>query len=112
MKKLNINNVCNEGLKNTFSNNLNEIMKERGYSGCELARLLDLNNAQVYKYIRKECLPSSYILMKISNILNISIDCLMGNLSNDYIADMSSLKSLSIKNQKLIIKLKKGKSNE
>jgi transcriptional regulator with XRE-family HTH domain len=60
-----------------FGARLKRLREARNLSRIELARLLDCENAQVYRYEKNENVPSAEMILKLSNILHVSCDELL-----------------------------------
>lgn len=57
---------------------LEEIRKDNGMTQEDLAKLLDVSSATISSYERGEVMPKLANLLKLSEVLNISIDYLCG----------------------------------
>ena len=62
---------------NIFSDNLLELMVDKGYSQSDLADLCGLSKATISSYINKRKVPGIKALVNIAYELNISFDDLM-----------------------------------
>ena len=86
--------------------NLKKFRKERGLTQQEIAKLLNISQATYWGYEIEKYEPSIEILIKLSNILNVSIDKLVGN-ENEFTIDLSNMDEIQqelIKNYVRIIK--------
>lgn len=60
-------------------NKIKELRTEKGYTQADLARLLGVNQTAVGKYERGELEPNIQILMKLSQIFEVTVDYIIGN---------------------------------
>lgn len=85
--------------------NLKTLRKKRGLTQQEIAKLLNISQATYWGYEIEKYEPSIDILIKLSNILKISIDKLVEN-ENEYTIDLSNMNEIQqelIKNYVKII---------
>ncbi len=60
-----------------FGPRLQRLREAHNLSRIELAKLLDVENAQVYRYEKGENLPSAETIVKLSEILQVTADELL-----------------------------------
>ncbi len=60
-----------------FGPRLQHLREARNLSRIELAKLLDVENVQVYRYEKGENLPSAETIVKLSEILQVTTDELL-----------------------------------
>lgn len=68
-----------------FGKRLNETRKKRGITAQQMADELDMTLRAYRNYESGDRFPSPDILIKIADILNVSIDYLMGR--SDFVAE-------------------------
>lgn len=86
--------------------NLKKIRKGKGLTQQEIAKLLNISQATYWGYEIEKYEPSIEILIKLSKILNVSIDKLIGN-ENEFTIDISNMNEIQqelIKNYVATIK--------
>lgn len=80
---------------------INELRKARGWSQVDLAKKLNITKQTVSNWENDNILPSIEMLVKLSNVFNVSTDYLLGldtiprldieNLNSDIVAHISLL---------------------
>lgn len=101
------NNVWGEIVKDTFSKNIKNLRKEQGLSQTELADKIFINKSMVSAYEKGTRMPSLGALIQLSNVLNVSIDYLLGiqkENTNDR-ASTISISGLTEKQKKIVSEL-------
>ncbi len=93
-----------------FSRNLNRLLEENNLTQKQLASRTDLTGAIISKYTSGKSEPSANSLQKIANCLNVSMESLLSNNTQqmpnvDYNHLMAKIRSLPKSAQKLIIDL-------
>jgi transcriptional regulator with XRE-family HTH domain len=76
----------------SFGKNILTIRKKKGISQAELAKMLGTKAPVIGRYERDEMKPSIDVAKKMANILNISLDFLVGNM--DFEVDQNALKRI------------------
>lgn len=61
-----------------FSENLSELIFDNGYTAETLATAVNIDRSVIYKYLRKECLPTLPNLIAIADCFNCSVDFILG----------------------------------
>ncbi len=61
-----------------FSENLNELAFDKNLTFEEFAKAVEIDRSVIYKYLRKECLPTLPNLIKIADYFDCSADYLLG----------------------------------
>ncbi len=64
--------------KEAFGKNLTALMKERGWSKEQAATVFDVSPSMIYLYMSGTNLPEGVHLARIADILDVSIDWLLG----------------------------------
>jgi transcriptional regulator with XRE-family HTH domain len=91
----NINESDNK--KKEFSDRLRKLRMEKGLSQRAFTKLIDLNYTQYNRYENAERLPSSEILSKLSEVLEVSVDYLLdGNIENAAMANIEDKELLHL----------------
>ena len=68
----------------TFTEKIKLFRKDKQWTQAELANVLNIHREQISSYERGQALPTTEILMQISNVFNVSIDYLLfENEGND-----------------------------
>lgn len=65
--------------ENNLSKRLRKVREEKGFTREKLAREADISTSALYNYERGTQEPTVSVLNKISSILNVSVDYLLGN---------------------------------
>lgn len=73
--------------------NLKDLRKRKNLTQQEIAKLLNISQATYWGYEIEKYEPSIDVLIKLSNILKVSIDKLVGN-ENDYTIDISNMNEI------------------
>lgn len=73
--------------------NLKDLRKRKNLTQQEIAKLLNISQATYWGYEIEKYEPSIDVLIKLSNILKVSIDKLVGN-ENDYTIDISDFNEI------------------
>ena len=84
---------------------LKEIREELGISQKELAEKMQVSPTNIYNYETGRTEPSIEVLLKLSKILNTSVDYLIGNeddFRNIVISGSEKKETLSLKEQRLL----------
>ena len=68
-------------MSNKFGNNVLQVRKDRGLSRDELAELMGTSAPVIGRYERGDMVPSVDTATKIANILEVSLDFLVGKSS-------------------------------
>ncbi len=63
---------------NEFSDNLIELINEEKITIEQFAESVNIDMSEIYRYIRKECIPNLTNIIKIADCYNYSIDYLLG----------------------------------
>lgn len=58
---------------------LNELRKSYGMTQAKLASILGVARSTISMWEHGECQPDHEMLIKIADIFNVSVDCLLGN---------------------------------
>lgn len=71
---------------------LKTLREQSNYTHSELASVLGLGYAQIYRYEAGKTDPSGEILSRIANVFNVSVDYLLGRTDNptpdvDFLSD-------------------------
>jgi transcriptional regulator with XRE-family HTH domain len=83
--------------KKEFSDRLRKLRMEKGLSQRAFTKLIDLNYTQYNRYENAERLPSSEILSKLSEVLEVSVDYLLdGNVENAAMANIEDKELLHL----------------
>lgn len=61
-----------------FSENLNELIFDNGFTPETFAKAVNIDRSVIYKYLRKECLPTLPNLINIADCFKCSVDFLLG----------------------------------
>lgn len=67
-----------ENFLSDFGENLSDMLEESNISPYMLANSIGVDRSEIYKYLRKENMPSLHKLILIADRLNCSIDYLLG----------------------------------
>jgi transcriptional regulator with XRE-family HTH domain len=67
-----------------FANRLQKARLDKGFSKGELGNLIGIHYSQIGRYENKGALPSSDILNKMANILEVSSDFLMNGTKENF----------------------------
>jgi transcriptional regulator with XRE-family HTH domain len=87
-----------------FWNNVKYYSKERGMSQKELAERLDINPRTFDNWIYRDIHPSFIVLVKIAEILNVSVDTLLTGkttFKDEYNAAAQEVDKLLTENKRL-----------
>ncbi len=92
-----------------FAETLKNLRKERKLSQAEVSRLLYINKSMISSYEAAKKLPSLDVLIRLSNLFNVSIDYLLGVEKNnvndkDRTIDISGLNDKQVKALMEVIK--------
>lgn len=66
----------------TFAQNIKQLRTEHHYTLKDLAKILEIKTSRVSMWESKGTVPHWYELIKIARFFNVSIDFLLGNISN------------------------------
>lgn len=66
-------------MKNSFGEKLRALRKEKKLTQQKMATLLNMTQGSYGKYENNQTSPNPDTLLKISNILDVSVDCLLNN---------------------------------
>ena len=92
----------------SFGKRLSEIRKSKGISQSELADMLGSRAPVIGRYEREEARPSVDVANRIAELLNVSLDYLVGNtdqiLDQDTLKRLDSIAKLPEKEQQFILK--------
>ncbi len=80
--------------KELFIYRLNDLMYSRGISAAQLSRASGVQNYLISNYLKGNTTPNLSNIVKISSVLNVSIDYLLG-LDGEVIKKVSEIKGLS-----------------
>ena len=76
---------------------MRKLRMEKGLSQRAFTKLIDLNYTQYNRYENSERLPSSEILSKLSEVLEVSVDYLLeGNIENAAVANIEDKELLRL----------------
>lgn len=89
---------------------LKQIRIVRGYTQEELSSLLNIGNAQIWRYENEVTEPSSTVTAAIARALDVSADYLLG-LSDDPQPNMG-FSDLSVREKMIVIALRAGEKYE
>jgi transcriptional regulator with XRE-family HTH domain len=99
----------------SFGDRLKILRENKGFSKGQLAELIGIHYSQIGRYERNEASPSSDVLKKLANQLEITSDFLMNGtmeeIANDNIKDKSlinqfnKISKLNDENKKVVISL-------
>jgi len=88
----------------SFGKRLSELRKKRGLSQEELANLIGTKGPAIGRYEREIAKPTIEVATKLSKILKVSLDYLVGNsdveLDNDLINKIINIQNLPNEDQK------------
>jgi len=87
---------------------LKALRESKGYTHHDLANLLNVGYAQIYRYEANKSDPSTYVLERAAELFGVSVDYLLG-LTDDPIPDQSSL---SHKEKQVIAAWRRGERFE
>ena len=71
--------MTQNGMKDTFSENLRKAMQEKNMNQSQLAIKAETTPQNISKYCKGSVLPDLGIVVQIANALNVSVDSLLGN---------------------------------
>lgn len=94
-------------MKNTFAKNIKNLRKELGLTQTELANKIYINKSMISAYGKGTRMPSLDALISLSEILNVSIDFLLG-IKRDSTNDRETtidISGLSEKQKKIVADL-------
>lgn len=94
-------------MKDIFSRNIKNLRKEQGLSQTELANKIFINKSMVSAYEKGTRMPSLSALIQLSNVLNVSIDYLLG-IQKDNTNDKETtidISGLTEKQKKIVAEL-------
>ena len=77
--------VRSEFKMNTFGKRLEALLQEKSLSQRELSKLCGVSEVTVSRYVHGDRSPTSEILAKISDVLDVSSDYLLGRTKNQNI---------------------------
>lgn len=77
-------------MKAEFSENLRRLRAEKGLTQTELAKRIGVNKSIVSAYESQERMPSLNVLVRLSYVLNVSMEYLLG-VSRNKTIDISNL---------------------
>lgn len=80
-----------------FTDIIIELMKQEGLSQKELAEKINVTEASMSRYIKGERIPRIDVLVKLSNVFNVSIEYLQGLKEVD---DFNEIKRIVARNSK------------
>ena len=83
---------------------LKSLREKGGYTHAELAEMLDLGYAQVYRYEAGKTDPSGEILDRIASVFGVSVDYLLGRTDDP----TPSVSNLSSKEKEVVSALRRG----
>ena len=81
--------------------NFLELRKEKGLSQIGLAKILDVDQTTVSKWEKGKALPDARMLLRLSELYDVSVDYLLGNSTYYYPDRVAS--QLSEMEQRLIV---------
>ena len=84
-----------------FSKRINILLAERGMSQAQLSRELDSSRTTVCRYVSGEHIPSSDMLIKISNIFGVSPQWLIGQTEEKESSDSSDSQEKTVASEEL-----------
>ncbi len=85
-----------------FAETLNDLLFERNLTPETFAKEVCIDRSLVYRYMRKECLPSLTNFIKISDYLNCSTDFLLGLSPTDSCTGFKSAPKFSDSFKKIL----------
>ncbi len=89
-----------------------KILREgRGYTHHELANLLDVGSAQIWRYESGKTAPTADVLTRMGKLFNVSTDYLLG-LTDTPLPPGVSASDLSEKERNVIAALREGEPYE
>lgn len=81
-------------MHDVFGERLKELRKEKGLLGKDLANLIDVEPATITNWEKGKRFPKDYMLIKIADFFNCSIDYLLGRTNNKsskiYVSEFNS----------------------
>lgn len=92
-----------------FGNKIKNYRKANKITQQELANKLEISRSTLSYYERGEVEPNIYTLIKLSNIMNCSVDFLLGLNSNDSTTDHKSIELTNLSNDSINSNIKKLK---
>jgi len=91
-----------------FGSRLLDLRKQRGLSQAELASMLNTRAPVIGRYEREEATPSVEVATRLSNILGVSLDFLVGNtelqLDSDTLKRVEDITKMQPEERSFILK--------
>ena len=67
-----------------FANRLKQLRIDKGFSKLELSEIAQVHHVQIGRYENKGAMPSTDVLTKLANSLNVSAEYLLNGTNDDF----------------------------